>query len=90
MDLRDSMLTDLRYEIDNVDFRNADACNDSYEYIRTNFLIAFKSKDTNDVSISESDKEEFLRILDSESGNLLNCYLKLTDHLEKIKRRTII
>ena len=90
MNLRDSLLTDLRYEIDNVDFRNTVACDDSYEYIRTNFLIGFKDKNANDGSISKTEKEEFLQILDNESGNLLDCYLKLTHYLEKIKRRTNI
>lgn len=87
MNLRDSLLIDVRYEIDNVDFRNTVACDDSYEYIRTNFLIGWGKKPSNDGSISKTEKEEFLHILDNESGNLLDCYLKLTDYLEKNKRR---
>ena len=90
MNLRDSLLIDIRYEIDNVDFRNTDACDNSYEYIRTNFLIDFRASNANDGSISKTEKEEILHILDDKNENLLNCYMKLIDYIEKIKRSTNI
>ena len=87
MNLRDSLLTDIYYELDKVDFQNTAVCDDSYEYIRTNFLIDFNGKGASDGSICETEKQEILRILDDESDNLLNCYMKLIDYLEKNKRR---
>lgn len=41
MDLRDTLLIDIGYGLDNVDFHDSAACDDSYEYIRTNFLIGW-------------------------------------------------
>lgn len=90
MNLRDSLLTDIYHELDNVDFQNTTVCDDSYEYIRTNFLIDFNGKGASDGSICETEKQEILRILDDESDNLLNCYMKLIDYIEKIKRSTNI
>ena len=88
MNLRDSLLTDIYHELDNLDFQNTTVCDDSYEYIRTNFLVDFNDKGVCDGSISKTEKEEILHILDDKSENLLNCYIKLIDYLEKNKRRT--
>ena len=83
MDLRDSLLIDIGYELDNVDFHDSAACDNSYEYIRTNLLIGWENKAADEGSINETKKEKILHTLDNKSGDLWNCYLKLIEHLEK-------
>ena len=68
MDLRDSLLIDIGYGLDNVDFHDNAACDDSYEYIRTIFLIGWENKAADDGSISETEKEEILHISTMKAG----------------------
>lgn len=81
--LRNSLCADFAYELNNVDFSDAHAMDDSFQYMSDQLKMQYRDRKKNDFSISNEEYSELWNILKKESGEVQECYFHILDLLTK-------
>ena len=81
--MKESLKVDILDLLDNTEFGNEDAEDDTYQYLKSQIEIMFTSKDRDDYTMLLDDIVDLMNILNDSNYNLRDSLIAMYDYLNK-------